>query len=119
MKNRFFRKYRKILVTLVIVTCLICASCLFIGATDVDNTGGFGTALEQFIAILVDGITALGGGIGSGVNQYVSDLFLEVNTSGEVVGLSMFGGVAAIFGGVSLAIGLTTLIFTWIRSLGN
>lgn len=75
--------------------------------------------LSEFIGYLVSGITELGSGIGSGVNEFVQDLFLKVNESGAVEGLSTFGGVAAVFGGVGLAVGLTTLIFNWIRSLGN
>lgn len=78
-----------------------------------------GNILTEFIQLLVSGITELGKGIGSGVNNFVQDLFLKVNETGAVQGLSTFGGVAAIFGGISLAVGLTTLIFNWIRSLGN
>lgn len=75
--------------------------------------------LTEFINILIGGITSLGSGIGSGVNQFLTDLFLTVGTDGTVTGLSTFGGVTAIFGGVSLAVGLTTLIFYWVRRLGK
>lgn len=78
-----------------------------------------GNVLTEFIGYLVDGITELGSGIGSGVNNFVQDLFLKVSAEGAVEGLSTFGGVAAVFGGIGLAVGLTTLIFNWIRSLGN
>lgn len=76
------------------------------------------TILVEFIELLVGGITSLASGIGGGVNQFVQDLFLRMN-DGQVVGLSTFGGVVAIFGGIALATGLTTLIFNWIRSIGN
>lgn len=56
--------------------------------------------LTAFIELLVGGITSLASGIGTGVNQYVQDLFLAVDQSGAVTGLSTFGGVVAIFGGV-------------------
>lgn len=75
--------------------------------------------LQEFIELLVGGISNLASGIGSGVNGFVQDLFLTVGTDGAVTGLSTFGGVVAIFGGISLAVGLTTLIFNWIRSIGN
>lgn len=78
-----------------------------------------GNVLSEFIQYLVGGITELGSGIGSGVNQFVTDLFLKTGEAGAVEGLSTFGGVAAVFGGIGLAVGLTTLIFNWIRSLGN
>lgn len=54
--------------------------------------------LQEFIQLLVGGITQLASGIGSGVNQYVQDLFLVVGDNGTVTGLSTFGGVVAIFG---------------------
>lgn len=75
--------------------------------------------LVEFIQLLVAGIAELASGIGTGVNQYVQDLFLTVGTDGAITGLSTFGGVTAIFGGIALAVGLTTLIFNWIRSIGN
>lgn len=75
--------------------------------------------LVEFIQLLVAGIAELASGIGTGVNQYVQDLFLVVDNTGAVTGLSTFGGVTAIFGGIALAVGLTTLIFNWIRSIGN
>lgn len=78
-----------------------------------------GNVLTEFIGYLTDGIVELGGGIGSGVNQFVQDLFLKVGTGGAVEGLSTFGGVVAVFGGIALATGITTLIFNWIRSIGN
>lgn len=75
--------------------------------------------LTEFIDLLVGGITNLATGIGSGVNGFVQDLFLRVSDAGAVEGLSTFGGVVAIFGGIGLAVGITTLIFNWIRSIGN
>lgn len=75
--------------------------------------------LTEFIDLLVGGITNLATGIGSGVNGFVQDLFLRVGTGGAVEGLSTFGGVVAIFGGIGLAVGITTLIFNWIRTIGN
>lgn len=78
-----------------------------------------GNALSEFVTTLVGGIGDIAAGIGTGVNGFVQDLFLKVGSDGAVEGLSTFGGVVAVFGGVSLAIGLTTLIFNWIRSIGN
>lgn len=78
-----------------------------------------GNILAEFIQLLISGIVELGTGIGSGVNHFVQELFLRVSETGAIEGLSTFGGVAAIFGGIGLAVGLTTLIFNWIRSLGN
>lgn len=78
-----------------------------------------GDILSEFIKLLVGGISDLATGIGSGVNGFVKDLFLEVDAQGAITGLSTFGGVIAIFGGIGLAVGITTLIFNWIRSIGK
>lgn len=78
-----------------------------------------GDILKEFIQLLTGGIGDMATGIGTGVNGFVKDLFLEVDAQGAITGLSTFGGVIAIFGGIALAGGLTTLIFNWIRSIGN
>ena len=78
-----------------------------------------GDILSEFIKLLIGGISDLASGIGTGVNGFVKDLFLEVDSTGVITGLSTFGGVIAIFGGIALAVGITTLIFNWIRSIGN
>lgn len=75
--------------------------------------------LSSFVETLVGGIADMATGIGTGVNQFVTDLFLTVGTNGAVEGLSVFGGVVAVFGGVSLAVGIGRLVFGWIRSIGN
>lgn len=75
--------------------------------------------LIEFIKLLVGGISELAKGIGTGVNGFVKDLFLVVDAQGAISGLSTFGGVVAIFGGIALAVGITKLIFNWIRSIGN
>lgn len=78
-----------------------------------------GEVLNQFVELLGGGITTLATSIGSGANQFVTDLFLTVGDNGAVTGLSTFGGVTAVFGGIALATGLTTLVFNWIRNIGN
>ena len=84
-----------------------------------ETATGMAGVLVEFIRLLVSGIGELAGGIGEGVNGFVQDLFLTVGTDGVVTGLSTFGGVVAIFGGIALATGITTLVFNWIRSIGN
>lgn len=76
--------------------------------------------LQEFVNILVGAIEALGTGIASGVANMASALFLEVDsTTHAVSGLSVYGGIVAIFAGLALAIAITTRVFTWITSLGN
>lgn len=76
------------------------------------------SVLTEIISILVAGITDLAGGIGEGLGALVTSIFLTEGTGGEMT-LSVFGGVVVIFAGISLAIGLSRLIFNWVTSLGN
>lgn len=77
-----------------------------------------GAVLTEFLEILIGGIETIAGGIGAGAKTAVTELFLETGAEG-VLGLSTFGGVVAIFGGIALSIGFVTLIFNWIRTIGN
>ena len=76
------------------------------------------TVLQEFIQILVSGISQLATGIAAGVVAMAKALFLE-ETEGVVTGLSVFGGIVAIFAGLALAISITTRVYTWVTSLGN
>ena len=75
------------------------------------------TILGEIIDILVGGLTNMGQGIGSGLNTMVTSLF--ITTTEGTQHLSIFGGVVAIFGGIALAVGLTTLVTKFIMSLGG
>lgn len=80
------------------------------------------TVLQEFVNILVGGISSLAQGIASGIVEMAKALFLEYTESQGVVtvtGLSIFGGLVAIFAGLALAIGITTRVYTWVTSLGN
>lgn len=74
--------------------------------------------LTEFINLLVGGISAMASGIGSGIQELVTKVFLTTSESGTVTGLSAFGGVIAIFGAISLAVGLSTLVVKWVMSIG-
>lgn len=76
--------------------------------------------LKQFVEILVSGIVSLAEGIAGGVVAMAKALFLETSAeTGAVSGLSVFGGIVAIFAGLALAISITTRVYTWVTSLGN
>lgn len=72
--------------------------------------------LSEIVQILVGGITGMANGIGSGLNTMATSLFID--STGNSQTLSVFGGIVAIFGGIALAVGLTTLVTKWIMSLG-
>lgn len=73
---------------------------------------------RMFLEILVGGITTVATGIAEGVNTYVMGLFF-VTAEGVITGLSPFGIILAIFASIALALGLTSLLFQFIKSLGN
>jgi len=76
--------------------------------------------LQELVQILVGGITDLASGIGTGINSMVTDLFLSGSgTQADPYKLSAAGGVIAVFGGIALAIGLTTLVTKFIMTLGS
>jgi len=80
------------------------------------------SVLEEFVEILVSGIVSLAEGIAGGVVAMAKALFLETSVSEgveTVTGLSVFGGIVAIFAGLALAISITTRVYTWVTSLGN
>lgn len=73
--------------------------------------------LTQIMQILVGGITELAEGIGKGMNDMATSLFITT-AEGGAQSLSTFGTIICIFAGIALAIGLTTLVVKWIMSLG-
>ena len=78
------------------------------------------TVLQEFVQILVSGIVSLAQGIAGGVVAMAKALFLEEDaTTHAVTGLSVFGGIVAIFCALALSVAITTKVYTWITSLGN
>lgn len=75
--------------------------------------------LADIIELLTSGIGSMATGIGNGVGNLVTSLFLVMGENGAVEGLSTFGSVTVIFAGIGLAIGLSKLIMHWIGSLGG
>lgn len=74
--------------------------------------------LGEIIDILVGGITGIAGGIGAGLSALVTDIFLTTPEGAGEPTLSVFGGVIVVFAGVSLAIGLSKFVVSWLTSLG-
>lgn len=77
-----------------------------------------GTAIvEQIVGILVAGLTQLGSGLGTGINNFVQSL--AFTGTGNDQTLSVYFVMICVFGGIALAVGLTTKIFNWLSNLGN
>ena len=77
------------------------------------------TILTEIIELMIGGITGIAGGIGSGLSELVSNIFLKVGETGTIEGMSVFGGLIVVFAGVALAIGLSRWVVNWVTSLGN
>lgn len=77
------------------------------------------TILAEIIELMIGGITGIAGGIGSGLSELVSNIFLKVGETGTIEGMSVFGGLIVVFAGVALAIGLSRWVVNWVTSLGN
>jgi len=75
--------------------------------------------LTEIITLITGGLSNMATGIGAGIGNLVTEIFLTVNESGEVTGLSTFGGVIVVFAGISLAIGLSKLVVHWVSGLGG
>ena len=75
--------------------------------------------LNSIIELSTGGLSKMATGIGTGIGNLVTEVFLTTGENGEVTGLSTFGGVIAIFAGISLAVGLSTLVVRWVSSLGG
>ena len=78
------------------------------------------SVLSEIVGILVGGLTDMASGIATGLNTMATKLFVTgEGTQTSPYQLSTFGGIVAIFAGIALAVGLTTLVTKWIMSLGG
>ena len=74
--------------------------------------------LTEFASLLVGAITTVATGVAQGIAGMAEALFVT-KSEGVVSGLSVFGGIMGIFGGITLAIGITTRVYLWVTSLGH
>ena len=75
--------------------------------------------LQEIVSILVGGLQSMASGIAQGLNTMATALFVTgEGTTANPYPLSVFGGIVAVFAGIALAVGLTTLVTKWIMSLG-
>lgn len=72
--------------------------------------------LSEIISLLVGGLTEMATGFGKGLNDLVTNIFID--STGDSTTLSVFGGVIVIFAAISLAIGLSRWVVNFVGSLG-
>lgn len=77
------------------------------------------TVLTEFVAILIGAIKDLAMGIAEGVTAMAQALFLKTSEAGAVTGLSVFGGIIAIFAALGIATAVTTKVYVWVTTLGH
>ena len=73
--------------------------------------------VEGIVDILVAGLTKFATGIGSGVSAFVQNLWFT--GTGESTQFSVYAILILSFAGISLVIGLSTLLFHWLQNLGR
>ena len=74
--------------------------------------------LTEIIQLLTGGLSSMATGIGSGLGDLASSIFLDTTTP-ETPKLSVFGALIVIFAGIALAVGLSRWVVNWVTSLGN
>ena len=78
------------------------------------------SVLTEIIKLLTGGITGIATGIGQGLQQLVTNIFLTgTGSESDPYKLSVYGGVIIVFAGVALAVGLSRFVVNWVSSLGN
>lgn len=77
-----------------------------------------GSILTEIITLLTSGFTTFASGIGSGLNDFASNIFLTMGADGAVEGLSVFGELVIVFSAIALTIGLSRWVLNFITSLG-
>ena len=78
------------------------------------------SVLTEIIKLLTGGITGIASGIGGGLQQLVTQIFLTgQGTESDPYKLSVYGGIIIVFAGVALAVGLSRFVVNWVSSLGN
>lgn len=72
------------------------------------------TIMSQIIDILTSGIIGVAQGVGTGLSNLVTSIFVMPDSQS----LSSFGILVVIFAGVSLALGLCRWMVNFVTSLG-
>lgn len=74
--------------------------------------------VSQIVEILTTGLIEFGTGIGAGISNAVGAMWFTTGTEGAQQ-MSIYAILILAFAAVGLCVGLTTLIFNWLGSLGN
>jgi len=75
--------------------------------------------LRQMIEILVGGLQSFGSGLGSGIQNIIQALFVNVDSTTGAQTLTIFGALVCAFAAIALAVGISRKIFGWLVTLGG
>lgn len=73
--------------------------------------------LTEIIEIMVGGFTAFAAGLGSGLNEFATNIFVTVGEGGAME-LTTFGILIVVFAAISLTIGISRWVLNFVTSLG-
>lgn len=71
------------------------------------------TLLTEIITLLTGGFSTFATGLGSGIGDYISALFVTESNN-----LTTFGGIVIIFAAIALTMSLSRWVLNFITSLG-
>ncbi len=72
--------------------------------------------LTEIVTLLTGGIVGVAEGIGGGLQQLATSIFLD--GTGDTTKLSVMGVLIVVFAGISLALGLSRWVLNFVTSLG-
>ena len=73
--------------------------------------------VDAIVEIMFSGISGVATAVGSGLSELATSIFLQGDGAEQT--LSTFGVLIIVFAGISLAIGLSRLVLSWVTSFGN
>lgn len=76
-----------------------------------------GAVLTEGIGILTEGIVPYATAFGEGLKALATSIFIETGPEGAQT-LGIVGGMAFLFSGLSLAVGISRWFLNWVTSLG-
>lgn len=75
--------------------------------------------LTEIISLLTGGFSSFATGLGSGIKNFIENLFVTVPVGSGTPSLTTFGSLVIIFAAISLTLGLSRWVLNFFTSLGQ